>query len=231
MRIAGGGEFEFFLSEKESTISDMKRANFHVQSVDNKIINKVYGTGRGSVFSTDDFIGFGSRAAVDKSLSRLAKKGTLRRLARGLYDYPMTDPNLGILYPNVEAIVKALKGREAIRLQPSGGYAANLLGLSDQVPMKIVFLTDGPAKRITIGRQIISLKHTTPRNMATAGKTSGILIQALRYIGRKNVDNSVLTKLKGRFSYKEKKQIRQDARYAPAWIAEIIRQIATPIPE
>lgn len=202
-----------------------------VQSIDNKILNKIYGTGRGSVFSTDDFIGFGSRAAVDKSLSRLAKKGTLRRLARGLYDYPFTDPNLGVLFPTVEAIAKALKGREAIRLQPSGGYAANLLGLSDQVPMKIVFLTDGPAKKITIGRQIISLKHTTPRTMATAGKTSGLVIQALRYIGSQNIDDSILTRLRGRLSDKEKKQIRLDIRYAPAWIAAIIRRITEPSPE
>jgi hypothetical protein len=199
-----------------------------VQSVDSKIINKIYGTGKGSVFSTDDFKGFGSRAAVDKALSRLAKKGTLRRLARGFYDYPRIVPDLGVLFPTIEAIAKALKGREAIRLQPSGGYAANLLGLSDQVPMKIVFLTDGPSRKIQIGKQIISLKHTTPRTMATAGRTSGLVIQALRYIGIQHIDDSILTKLRGCLSAKEKKQLLRDIRYAPAWIAAVIRRIAKP---
>jgi predicted transcriptional regulator of viral defense system len=100
---------------------------------------------------------------MDLVLHRLAKKGTLRRLVRGLYDYPRTDPDIGLVSPTTDAIVKSLKGRDNILLQPSGGYAANLLGLSDQVPMKIVFLTDGPTRRVQLGKQVIMLKHTTPR--------------------------------------------------------------------
>jgi hypothetical protein len=165
---------------------------------------------------------------VDLTLHRLAKKRTLRRLARGLYDYPRVDPGLGPLSPTTDAVVKALKGRDNILLQPSGGYAANLLGLSDQVPMKIVFLTDGPARRVQLGKQVIMLKHTTPRAMATAGRVSGLVIQALRHIGQRHVDDSTAAHLRKRLSGDDRKQLLRDIRYAPAWIAAILRRVAGP---
>jgi hypothetical protein len=165
---------------------------------------------------------------VDLALHRLAKKGTLRRLARGLYDYPRIDPDLGLLSPTIDTIVKALKGRDKILLQPSGGYAANLLGLSDQVPMKVVFLTDGPARHVQIGKQLIMLKHTTPRAMASAGRVSGVVIQALRHIGKRQVDDAVVTGLQKRLTANDKKQLLKDIRYAPAWIAAILRRLAGP---
>lgn len=199
-----------------------------MQSIDSKILSRIYGRGKGSVVTPGDFLNLGSRQAVDLVLHRLVKKGTLRRLARGLYDYPRTDPDLGLLSPTTDAIVKALKGRDNILLQPSGGYAANLLGLSDQVPMKIVFLTDGPARRVQIGRQVIMLKHTTPRAMATAGRVSGLVIQALRHIGHRYVDDAAVARLEKRLSNEDKKQLFQDIRYAPAWIAAILRRVAGP---
>lgn len=199
-----------------------------MQGTDLKILNRVYGRGKGCVITPGDFLDLGSREAVDVALHRLVKKGSLRRLARGLYDFPRVDPELGSLSPTTEAIVKALKGRDNIQLQPSGGYAANLLGLSDQVPMKIVFLTDGPARRVQLGKQVIILKHTTPRAMATAGKISGLLIQALRYLGQKHVDDATVAQLRKRLSADDKKQLLNDIRYAPAWIAAIMRRVVHP---
>jgi hypothetical protein len=197
-----------------------------MQSIDSRILSRIYGRGKGCVVTPGDFIDLGSRQAVDLALHRLAKKGTLRRLARGLYDYPRIDPVLGILAPTIDAIVKALKGRDKILLQPSGGYSANLLGLSDQVPMKIVFLTDGPARRVQIGKQVIMLKHTTPRAMATAGRISGLVIQALRYIGQRHSGDAVMAGMQKRLSAEDKKQLLKDLRYAPAWIAAIMRRVA-----
>lgn len=199
-----------------------------MQSIDSKILSRIYGRGKGCVVTPGDFLDLGSRQAVDLALHRLAKKGTLRRLARGLYDYPRIDPELGLLSPTIDTIVKALKGRDKILLQPSGGYAANLLGLSDQVPMKIVFLTDGPARRVQIGKQVIMLKHTTPRAMATAGRISGLVIHALRHLGQKQVDDVVVANLQKRISASDKKVLLRDLRYAPAWIAAILRQVAGP---
>jgi len=197
-----------------------------MQSIDSKILSRIYGRGKGCVVTPGDFLDIGSRQAVDLALHRMAKKGTLRRLSRGLYDYPRTDPALGLLSPTTDAIVKSLKGRDNILLQPSGGYAANLLGLSDQVPMKIVFLTDGPARHVQIGKQVIMLKHTTPRAMATAGQVSGLVIQALRHIGQRYVDDAIVARLQKRLSVDDRKQLLQDIRYAPAWIAAILRRVA-----
>ena len=199
-----------------------------MQSIDSKILSRIYGRGKGCVVTPGDFLDLGSRQAVDLALHRLAKKGTLRRLARGLYDYPRIDPELGLLSPTIDTIVKALEGRDKILLQPSGGYAANLLGLSDQVPMKVVFLTDGPARRVQIGKQIIMLKHTTPRAMATAGRVSGLVIHALRHLGQRQVDDAVVANLQKRLSVSDKKVLLRDLRYAPAWIAAILRLVAGP---
>jgi hypothetical protein len=157
---------------------------------------------------------------------RHSRAGIIRQLTRGLYDYPRQDPQLGSLSPSVDAIAAALTFRHDIRLQPSGGYAANLLGLSDQVPMKIVFLTDGPNRRIQLGKLQIVLKRTSPRNMATAGKTSGLVIQALRHLGQRNVDDRVIMKLRQTLSAKDKKRLVTDLRHAPAWAAKALRKIA-----
>ena len=199
-----------------------------MQSIDSRILSRIYGRGKGCVFTPGDFLDLGSRQAVDLALHRLAKKGTLRRLARGLYDYPRVDADLGPLSPTTDAVVKALKGRDNILLQPSGGYAANQLGLSDQVPMKIVFLTDGPARHVQLGKQVIMLKHTTPRVMATAGRVSGLVIQALRHIGQRHVDDLTVAHLRKRLSGDDRKQLLRDIRYAPAWIAAILRRVAGP---
>ena len=121
-------------------------------------------------------------------------------------------------------MANALKGRDATRLQPSGAYAANLLGLSNQIPMKIVFLTDGASKCVKLGKQEIILKRTTPRNMATAGRISGLVIQALRHLGQKHVDESVLHTLDRRLGNDDKKQLAKDLQYAPAWIADLLRK-------
>ncbi len=197
-----------------------------MQGLDSIILSRIYGRGKGCVVTPGDFLDLGRRPAVDVALHRLVKKGMLRRLARGLYDYPRIDSDLGPLSPTIDAIVKALKGRDNIRLQPSGGYAANLLGLSEQVPMKIVFLTDGPGRRVQLGKQIIMLKHTTPRAMATAGRVSSLVIQALRHIGRQHVEDATVARLRKRLSADDRKQLLRDFRYAPAWIAVIMRRIA-----
>jgi len=168
----------------------------------------------------------GTRRAVDLALMRHRDSGLIRQLARGLYDYPKMDPQLGMLQPSTGGIAGALAGRDTTRLQVSGAYAANLLGLSTQVPMKVVYLTDGRTRIVQIGQRQIILKHTTPRNMATAGKTSGLVIQALRYFGKKNIDQQIISQLDRRLDTDARRQLTNDIRYAPAWIADIIRQLA-----
>ncbi|MCG6881540.1 MAG: DUF6088 family protein [Deltaproteobacteria bacterium] len=197
----------------------------HTQSIDNKIRNRIYGHGKGWVFTPVHFSDLGSREAVASALKRYRQSGLIRQLARGLYDYPAMDPELGTLAPAPDALARALAGRDAVRLQPSGAYAANLLGLSTQMPMKIVYLTDGRSRTVEIGKKQIILKQTTPRNMATAGKISGLLIQALRHLGRPHVDDEIIARLDRRLNDDDREQLLKDVRFAPAWIAEIMRQL------
>jgi hypothetical protein len=133
--------------------------------------------------------------------------------------------------PSADAIARALVVRDAIRLQPSGAYAANRLGLSEQVPSRIVFLTDGTARKVKIGKREILLQHTTPRNMATVGRKSGTLIQALRYLGQEQVDDKVIATLRRHIADADRADIRKDLRHAPAWIADLLRPLTQPMRE
>jgi hypothetical protein len=142
-----------------------------------------------------------------------------------LYDYPVQDSILGAVTPSADTMARALVVRDAIRLQPSGAYAANLLGLSNQVPSRVVFLTDGPARRVKFGKREIILQHTTPRNMATAGRKSGTIIQALRHVGQKRVDDQVRATLRRHITEEDLPRLRKDLIYAPAWIADLLRPL------
>lgn len=201
----------------------------NTQTTDFKVRSRIYGNGRGLVFTPNSFRGVGSRDAIDSAISRLWKEGTIRKLARGLYDYPVQDPVLGTVAPSADQIARALVVRDVIRLQPSGAYAANILGLSEQVPSRVVFLTDGPARKVVLGKREIILQHTTPRNMATAGRKSGTIIQALRYLGKDQVDDRVMAILRRQISDEERPKIHKDLRHAPEWIADLLRPITQPI--
>ena len=178
------------------------------QSIDDKVLSRIYGSKRGSVFTPGGFLDLGNRSAVDLVLHRLVKRQVLRRLARGIYDYPRTHPVLGTLSPDIQKVAKALAGKDRLRFQPAGAYAANLLGLSEQVPAKIVFLTDGPSRTVTIGKLEIHLRRTTPRNMAAAGRLSGLLIQAFRSLGEQHITPKRMAHLKRVLPEKGKPRLR-----------------------
>jgi len=195
-------------------------------AIDSKILAAIKKQGRGSVFVPVDFLGIGSRKAVDVAFHRLVRQGAVRRLARGIYDFPKEHPVLGPLEPSAEAIARALAGRDRTRLQPAGAYAANTLGLSEQVPTKIVFLTDGPARTVRVGPTTIQLRRTTPKNMETAGRLSGLLIQALRELGQAHVTPARIAHLKRTIPFSKRKELLRDIRLAPAWMHSIFRELA-----
>lgn len=197
-------------------------------SVDSLVLARIRQHRPGTVFTPADFVDLGPRNAVDLALSRNARVGAIRKLARGVYDLPRRDDRLGDLSPSPDDVASALAGRDGARLQASGAHAANLLGLSDQVPVRLTFLTDGRSRRVQLGRQEIILKHTTPRQMATAGRISGTVIQALRWLGRDHVDDRVVATLRRRLSDADKRQLQQDLRYAPTWVGDVMRRVATP---
>ncbi len=195
------------------------------KSIENKIASRIHSKGVGWVFTPNHFLDLGSRTAVAQALVRLVRAGTIRRLAHGLYDYPEKHLTLGDLPANHERIAQALAGRDNLRIQPSGAYAANLLGLTEQVPARIIFLTDGANRTVQINKQQLALKRTTPKNMATTGRVSGLVIQALRYLGQDDVDDKIIGILKKRLSSDDKRQLINDLRFAPVWIGTIFRKL------
>ena len=195
-----------------------------MQSINNKIINRIYGHGRGWCFTPNNFSDLGSPGAIRITVHRLEKKGTIRRLSRGIYEYSKKHPTIGFLSPDLDKIAEAISVRDAIRIRPSGAFAANMLGLSNQVPAKIVFLTDGSSRRIKIGTREIIFKRTTPRNMAAA-KSSGALILALKYLGKKQISQDKIKNFRRSFSSHIKMQLKKDSIYAPGWIQPIIDEI------
>lgn len=194
-------------------------------SIDSLVLSRITASGKGHIFTPRHFLDFGTPGAIDKALSRHCRARTIRKLARGLYDYPRRHSKLGLLPPSTDAIAQALTDRDSTRIQPAGAHAANLLGLSDQVPVRAVYLTDGSSREVVVGNREIILKRTTPRNMATAGRISGTVIQALRWIGRPHVDDKVIATLKRNLSDKDKLQLMKDIAYASAWIADIFRKV------
>jgi hypothetical protein len=204
----------------------MKISRKAPQSVDCKMLTTIRRRGHGSVFVPAEFLDLGSRQAIDIALHRLVRKGTIRRLARGVYDFPKEHPVLGSLWPSADTVARALAGRDRTRLQPTGAYAANVLGLSEQVPAKAVFLTDGPSRTVKIGPTTIHLRRTTARNMAAAGRLSGLLIQALRELGKPHVTPERVSHLKRTLPANERRELLKDIRLAPAWMHPIFRELA-----
>lgn len=194
--------------------------------IDAAISRKVRRAKPGTVFTPALFAGLGGRAAVDKTLQRLVARDELRRLSRGLYDKPRQDPLLGTLWPSVDAVVAALAGKDKLRLQATGAYAANLLGLSDQVPARVEFLTDGTSRTVKAGPMQIVLKRTTPRQMAAAGRTSGLVIQALRSLGPEHLTPQRLDKLTRSIPAAERRTLLNDLSLAPGWMQPTLRALA-----
>ncbi|MDI3383969.1 DUF6088 family protein [Xenophilus aerolatus] len=195
-------------------------------SIDTLLARRVQRAPRGTVFTPASFASLGSRAAIDKALQRQVAAGHLRRLSRGLYDKPRHDEVLGTLWPTVDAVVRALTGKDRIRTQPAGAYAANLLGLSEQVPAKVVLLTDGTARSVQAGPLQITLKRTTPRDMATAGRLSGLVIQAFKSLGAPHVTPERIQRLRQMLPHAERARLLNDVALAPAWMQPHLRALA-----
>ena len=145
----------------------------------------------------------------------LAKNGKLKRIARGLYEYPEVDELLGELSPNLDKVAKAMAGRDGIRLQPTGAYAANRLHLSEQVPMKVVFLTDGSSKTAQIGHQTLELRKASPKRMQlAAGRLSGLVFEALRAIGKEHITKRIIEQLKDTLQREDRGKVLKDLPHA-----------------
>lgn len=192
--------------------------------VENKIAEVLRSRPKGSVLFVDDFLDYGNPESVKKALLRLKEKEILVRLAHGIYLYPKIDTELGVLFPSTEDIAKAIARRDKARIVPTGVQALNKLGLSTQVPMKVVYLTDGAARSIKIGKRTITFKNTSPKNLLAKGEISSLVIQALKTIGQSKVDDETLLKIQTLLKKEKIENRLNDAKLAPAWINKILIQ-------
>jgi hypothetical protein len=199
----------------------------HINSCDSKVLARIKRHDAGWVFSAADFRDLGSPTAIRLALLRHSRRGTIRKAARGLYHRPRHLLRIGEIGPSTDAVVQAIARRDAVRYQPTGAYAANLLGLSDQVPARPVFLTDGRNRAIQLGRLTVTFRRTTPRNMATAGTISGLVIQALRFMGQRHIDDSSIAILRRRLRPADRQRLAKDAVHAPAWVAAVMLKVST----
>jgi predicted transcriptional regulator of viral defense system len=192
-----------------------------VKSVKSRIIKQ----GRGWCFTPKHFLDLDSDTGVRSALSRLQKDKFIRRLAQGIYEYPRVHTELGVLPPNVEAIAKAIAEKNGIKIQPSGAYAANLIGLSEQVPGRVVFLTNGPSKKIKVGKREIIFRTTTEKNMHTVSTKVSLVVQAFRHLGKDNIDKTACKRTQKFLEDVSGRDMVRDLKYAPQWIRVIIFNI------
>ncbi|GAA5225160.1 DUF6088 family protein [Membranihabitans marinus] len=192
-----------------------------VKSVKEKIKSDIQLGNKGKIVLPSDFeIKYGVEN-TKKSLLRLTNEGFLERLARGIYLYPERDELLGVLYPDIETIAEEIALRDNARIIPTGLQALNLLGLSTQVPLNVVFLTDGSPRTIKIGKRKIKFKKASPKNLAAKGRLSGLAIQALKEIGKEKVTKEEIAKIKEQLKKEEPELLYHDMKLAPSWIANI----------
>lgn len=189
------------------------------------IRRKIHAKHRGWVFTPKVFTSIGPRTAVDQALSRLRRKGEIRRLAQGLYEFPRVHPHIGILSPSPEAIAEALAEKTQTQIMVSGAQAANLLGLSTQVPAHNIFLTSGRSRKIRVGNQEVVLKHVAPSKMLGAGTEAGLVIQALRSLGTFNIGEATLASMSEKLPESVKAKIKRLTPATPGWLQPTLRQV------
>jgi hypothetical protein len=200
-----------------------------VTSVPHRIMQRVRASGRGGVYTPSDFLDVGVRASVDQALSRLVKNGKLRRLARGLYDFPKIHPKLGLLAPTPDHVAQALARETGSQIQIAGARAANALGLTTQVPAKSTYLTDGPSRRVVLGKRVVDLRHASPKHLIAPGSAAGSVVQALRHVGPVRADDVAYIAAR-RLSPADKKTLASTAIQAPAWMRPTLVTIANAAP-
>ncbi|MFA9390003.1 MAG: DUF6088 family protein [Prolixibacteraceae bacterium] len=195
-----------------------------MQSVEYKIEKSIKSRPRGQLIFPQEFSDKGSADSVRKALHLLKEKGLIKTVAHGIYVRPEINTYIGEVLPSAEDVSQAIAKRDKIRIVPTGAYSLNALGLSTQVPLKLVFLTDGAARIIKVGKRTIKLKKTTPKNLMAKGKISALVIQALREIGKDNATLEEQKKIISLLKEEDPKHLQHDIKLAPEWIKQIMKR-------
>lgn len=189
-----------------------------------KVLTKIKKARRGSLFFIDSFIAFANSKAINKVLERLVEKEEIIRVSTGIYTRPGKSKLLGIILPGIEEVARAIAKRDKARIVPTGSFALHALGLSTQVPLNVVYLTDGAARKINMGKQSITFKKTVPKNVAAHGPISKLVIQALKYIGKDKMTPEEEKKIIDLLKNERRTYLEHDIKLAPEWIRIIMRK-------
>lgn len=195
-----------------------------MQSVEKKIEKSIKAKPKGTILLSDDFAQEGSSESVRKALQNLKEKGLIRSVAHGIYVRPEISEYIGEVLPTAEDVAKSIARRDKIKLVPTGVYALHALGLSTQIPLNLVFLTDGSPRIIKAGKRTIKLKKTTPKNLKAKGEISSLVIQALREIGKDKATEKEINKVIELLQKENREVLQHDINLAPEWIKKIMKQ-------
>lgn len=195
-----------------------------MQSTEYKIFDKIKKNKRGTLIFPEDFHAFGSPEAIRLALHRLEKENQIKRVAHGIYVRPRISKYIGEVLPSAEEVAKGIAKRDRVRIVPTGVYALNALGLSTQVPMKLVLLTDGAPRIIKIGKRTIKFKKVTPKNLSAKGGISSLVIQALKEIKINNLTEQEEKKIIGLLKKEDPVNLLHDIKLAPVWIQKIMQK-------
>ncbi len=197
-------------------------------NLENRILTRIQSGKEGQVFASVEFLDLGNRAAVDQALARLCKASEVERARRGLYHRPGKTHWFGKLGAGADEVAQAIARRDGLRIQEGGAYAANHMRLTEQVPARIIYDTDGPSRKVKLAgsKAVIEFKHRSPRKMAAAGRVSGMMISALANIGRRHITTARVDHLRKELKPQHKRQLLADIALAPAWMHPHLRHIA-----
>ena len=218
-----------------------------MQTIENKIVSRIYGRGRGWAFSANDFAPDFGRSTVDWVLYELVASATIRRVYRGMYDYPKYSELLQQrLSPDFDQVAQAFARKFNWRIQPSGDAALNLLGLSTQVPGRLVYLSDGPNREYRIGESgdseesgeggdgggevgaspfTLEFKKSALKDVGFKYRESGLLVQALKALGKERIDDTVIATLRKQFDEATSKRMLRDTVTATGWVYDAIKRV------
>lgn len=197
-----------------------------MNKVREQVEKRITDVGPGYVFTRKDLQDIASAGSIGQILSRLVRDGIIRKIGRGLFDYPKVNPVLGgELSPDMDLAAQAIARKFRWTILPFRNLAANRLGLSQQVPAKYVYLSNGPTKQTKVGNRTIHFKHARPKEIYADSEISGLVVQALRYFGKDNVNDNTIAHLKNNLSHEEKKELLKHIHYSAEWIYEIVQRI------
>lgn len=198
-----------------------------IKSIKSMILERIKEHPPGWAFSAYDFIFEFDRGETDESLSYLAKEGKIRRVIRGIYDYPAYSELLQMnVAPDIDQVAKALARKFNLKIYPNGDTALNYFGLSTQVPAKDIYFTDGPSRKYHIGNKCIEFKHISQKETSLMYPKTALVIQAIKAVGKNQITLEFLLMLKKKFTFSEWTQIKDDASNSTGWVYKIIKEIS-----